>query len=64
MSNLINGKPKWFFSGSEVFYYLWDNYSKLTYGMVRFYFAYLWVNHLHFVHLNFNPFALGYPPHP
>ena len=32
--------------------------------MIRFHFAYPWFNHLHFAHLNFNPFALRYPPHP
>ena len=31
-----------------------DNYSKPTYGMVRFHFTYPWFKTLHFVHLNFN----------
>ena len=41
-----------------------DNYSKPTCGMTRFYFAYPWFKTLHFAHLNFNLFALRYPPHP
>ena len=32
--------------------------------MVRFHFAYPWFKTLHFAHLNFNPFALCYPPLP
>ena len=38
-----------------------DNYSKLTCGMTRFYFAYLWFKTLHFAHLNFNPLPIRYP---
>ena len=41
-----------------------NNYSKLTCGMTRFHFAYLWFKILHFAHLNFNLLPISYPPHP
>ena len=36
-------------------FYIWDNYSKPTWGLARFHFAYPWFKTLHFAHLNFNP---------
>ena len=39
-----------------------DNYSKPTYGMTRFHFAYPWFKTLYFVHLNFNSLPICYPP--
>ena len=39
-----------------------DNYSKPTYGITRFHFAYLWFNHLHFAHLRLVPLAFRNPP--
>ena len=44
--------------------YFRDNYSKPTWGMIRFHFAYLWFKTLHFAHLNFNQLPIRYSPHP
>ena len=43
-------------------FFFWDNYSKPTWGLARFHFAYPWFKTLHFAHLNFNPLPIRYPP--
>ena len=47
--------------GWSLFIYLWDNYSKPTWGLARFHFTYPWFKTLHFAHLNFNPLAFRNP---
>ena len=38
-----------------------DNYSKPTWGMTRFHFAYPWFKTLHFAHLKLVPLAFRNP---
>ena len=47
-----------------IYIYIWDNYSKPTWGLARFHFTYPWFKTLHFAHLNFNPLPIRYPPFP
>ena len=45
-----------------VFFFRGGNYSKPTWGMTRFHFAYPWFKTLHFADLNFNSLSICYPP--